>query len=96
MIRLGTLIEKRALPFSVAKLRDIESGIKAVLQARYPNSVEADFQPIVEAIRDRAVDLLQSNDGRWPKGSKGNWYVSQLDQLMTTNLGLFATVLLRN
>lgn len=94
--RLRALGDERGWTLPVGSVRNVEDGIRAVLSERFPNSVEADFQAISSVVRDRAVDLLQSNDGKWPKGSKGNWYVRQIDELMTTNPGLFAAVLIRN
>lgn len=93
--RLSRLIDERGWRISADALNTIERGIIRVLAERYPNSLESDFMPIIEVIRDRAVALLQENDGKWPR-RKGNWYADQIDELLTTHNDLFALVLTRN
>lgn len=94
--RLQTLVTERGWTLPVGVIRNIESGIVSVLTERFPNSITADFQTIVNVVRDRAIDLLQANGGHWPKGLKGSWYVKQIDELLTTHPSLFAAALIRN
>lgn len=93
--RLHALIKKDNLSLSAATLADVESGIRAVLAERFPNSLDADFTPIVEAARDRAIKLLEENGGKWPK-TKGSWHVRIIDDLLTEQPALFSPLLLRN
>lgn len=94
-IRLSQLISERGWKIPVNKVRGIESGIIRVLSERYPNSLETDFNSIVEVIRARAVAYLEDNDGNWPR-RKGNWYADEIDQFQSEQPDLFAPLLLRN
>lgn len=93
--RLHSLIQKENLSLSAVTLADVESGLRAVLAERFPNSLDADFTPVVEAARDRAIKLLEENGGNWPK-VKGSWYVRFIDDLLTERTELFSALLARN